>query len=75
MSGNDLYMDDRPLARDEDRFDFSIEILAPAYTDTLIVCLARQGYAPYIGDDEKVHIEVSRHELRAVKLNTEGDGL
>lgn len=76
MSGNDLYVDDRPLARDSDQFEVSMEVLDPVYVDSLIVCLARMGYAPYYNDeDKKVCFTVQRTDLKAIKLNHEEDGL
>jgi hypothetical protein len=75
MSGND-YIYARPLARDSDQFELAMGVIDPAYVDALIVCLARQGYAPYYNDEEKkVCFEVARSELTAIKLNTAGDEL
>jgi len=45
------------------RYEFKIKILNKKYIDTLIVSLARQGYAPYITDDSDVCIEIADDEL------------
>jgi len=47
------------------RYELKIEILDHAYVDSLIVALARQGYAPYIHIDENVIcVTVSEEELK-----------
>lgn len=49
------------------RYEFKIQILDKKYTDILVVALARQGYAPYITEDDEVCIEVSNDELEELK--------
>jgi len=49
------------------RYELKIGILDKTYVDTLIVALARQGYAPYISDDNYVCIEISEDELTKIK--------
>ena len=46
------------------RFEFKISILNKDYVDNLIICLARQGYAPYIREEDNVVcITISNEEL------------
>lgn len=48
-------------------YEFKIHILDENYTDSLVIALARQGYAPYITDEKNVCIEVSEDELEKIK--------
>ena len=47
------------------RYELSLEILDKKYVDSLVIALARQGYAPYIGD-ESVCFEVTDEELTKI---------
>jgi len=49
------------------RYELSIEILDKNYVDNLIIALVRQGYAVYIGDDDKVYFEIGEKDLREIK--------
>jgi len=49
------------------RYEFQIEIIEPEYLDQLIVCLARQGYAPYLGYDGALVVEISDDEITEIK--------
>jgi hypothetical protein len=49
------------------RFELSLKVLDKQYVDTLVIALARQGYAPYIGEDS-VCFEISSEELTEIKL-------
>ncbi len=48
-------------------YEFKIHILNKNYLDFLVIALARQGYAPYITDENNVCIEVSEDELEKIK--------
>ena len=49
------------------RYEFSIVIDDNKYVDSLIVALARQGYAPYISyDKDCVCIEVAEEDLSEI---------
>jgi len=46
------------------RYEMKINVVDPKYVDTLIVALARQGYAPYYNDEaEVVCFEICDYEL------------
>ena len=47
------------------RYELRIEILDEKYVDSLVIAIARQGYAPYIGDDS-VCFEVTDEELTKI---------
>ena len=50
------------------RFEVKIEILNKDYVDSLIVALARQGYAPYLNEeDNMVCFTISEEELQEIK--------
>ena len=49
------------------KYELSIKILDEKYVDSLVIALARQGYAPYIGD-ESVCFEVTSDELVELKV-------
>ena len=50
------------------RYEISIHILNKDYVDSLIVALARQGYAPYVNEDEEVVcFETNDEELTEIK--------
>lgn len=49
------------------RYEFKIQILNKDYIDSLVIALARQGYAPYITEDENVCIEITKDELQELK--------
>lgn len=49
------------------RYELKIEVLNKDYVDSLIVSLARQGYAPYIGYDDNIYIEVDSEQLQELK--------
>jgi hypothetical protein len=44
-------------------YELKIKILAKEYVDTLVIALARQGYAPYITDEGDVCITIVDDEL------------
>ena len=49
------------------RFELSMEILDKKYVDSLIVALARQGYAPYISyDNTAICITIDDSTIREV---------
>ena len=48
------------------RYELSLEILDKNYVDSLVIALARQGYAPYISE-EAVCFEVTSDELVELK--------
>ena len=48
------------------RFELSIKVLDEKYVDSLVIALARQGYAPYIGEDS-VCFKVCSDELTELK--------
>lgn len=49
-------------------YELKIEILNKDYADSLIIALARQGYAPYINEEENVIcITITEEELTEVK--------
>ena len=54
-------------AKEHMRHEIKIEILAPDYVDDLIVCLARQGYSPYIDEDGDVHFTVDGEDMHEIK--------
>ena len=49
------------------RYEFTIEIADAEYVDDLIICLARQGYAPYITSGDDVAITVDAESLTELK--------
>lgn len=50
------------------RFEIRIEILNKNYSDSLIVALVRQGYAPYINEEENIIcFIISEDELYEIK--------
>lgn len=50
------------------RFEIKIEILNKDYSDSLIVALARQGYAPYINEEDNIIcFTISEDELTEIK--------
>jgi len=48
------------------RYELAIKILDEKYVDQLVIALARQGYAPYIGEDV-VGFTVSDGELTEIR--------
>ncbi len=48
------------------RYELSIDILEENYVDSLVVALARQGYAPYI-TEKCVCFEINSEELTEIK--------
>ena len=49
------------------RYEFKIEVLAPDYVDDLVVCLARQGYSPYITQEGDVCFTVDSEDMHEIK--------
>ena len=50
------------------RFEIKIGILNKDYSDSLIIALARQGYAPYINEEENIIcFAISEDELIEIK--------
>lgn len=50
------------------RFELRIEIFDKDYIDILIIALARQGYAPYINEDDNlVCFTVDEDDLQEIK--------
>ena len=52
-------------------YQFIITTLNKEYVDELVVCLARQGYAPYITEEGNVGITISDDDLTAVEHRKE----
>lgn len=51
------------------RYEISIKILNKKYVDSLIISLARQGYAPYISyDGQSVCFTVSEEETEIEEI-------
>ncbi|MFH0805996.1 MAG: hypothetical protein V1901_03925 [Patescibacteria group bacterium] len=48
-------------------YEFKIKILNKDYINILIVALARQGYAPYITEENDVCITINEEELEEIK--------
>jgi len=49
------------------RYELKIETDTPEYVGALVVCLARQGYSPYITDDGDVAFTITDDELTELK--------
>lgn len=49
------------------RYELNVKILNQNYVDSLVIALARQGYAPYISMDKDVCFEVTSDDLNALK--------
>jgi len=49
------------------QYELGIEILDKNYVDNLIISLVRQGYAVYLGEDNKVYFEIAEEDLREIK--------
>jgi len=49
------------------KYEFRIETLDDKYVDSMVVCLARQGYAPFITDDGDVCITIRGDELKELQ--------
>lgn len=50
------------------KFEIKIGILNKDYSDSLIVALARQGYAPYINEEDNIIcFTIGEDELREIK--------
>lgn len=49
------------------RYELTIGIKDKKYVDMLIICLARQGYAPYITEDGDVCITIYKDDLVEIK--------
>ena len=52
-------------------YQFIITTLNKEYVDELVVCLARQGYAPYITAEGDVGITISDDDLTEVEVRKE----
>ena len=48
-------------------YEFKINILNKDYIDVLVIALARQGYAPYITEDNEVCITIDDVEITKLK--------
>jgi len=48
------------------RYELKIEVLDDDYVDDLIICLARQGYAPYLSD-KCVYFTVNSDDMHELK--------
>ena len=54
------------------RYEMKIQVLDPAYVDSLIVALVRQGYGVYYNEDENVVCyTISDDELTEIKYTKE----
>jgi len=49
------------------RYELKIEVLDDDYVDDLIICLARQGYAPYLSIDRGVCVTVDSDDMHEIK--------
>ena len=49
------------------RYELKMEILDEDYVDNLIICLARQGYAPYLSDDGDICVTVDSDDMHEIK--------
>ena len=48
------------------RYEFRIPILDEEYADNLIVCLTRQGFAPYLSPNNEICVTIFEEQLEEI---------